>query len=67
MMLEKLRNELNKRDLTDLPTDKLLEQIAKTSTLIGSECAQLNFCEMTSSDLDLLLCPMNLKEERWPA
>lgn len=67
MMLEKLRGELVKRDFSDLPTDKLLEQIAKTSALIGCESAQLNFSEMTSSDLDLLMCPMNLREERWPA
>ena len=42
-MLEKIRTELNKRDLKDIPTDKLLDIYNKTYIIAKDEVTELKF------------------------
>ena len=48
-ILKRLRAELETRDLTDLPTDKLLELVGKYGTLLKEEFVEPRF--QTSSEI----------------
>lgn len=42
-MLARLQAELSKRDLTDIPTDKLIDQISKLATTLAAQQVKVKF------------------------
>ena len=47
-LLSKFKNELNSRDLSDIPSDKLIDYLLKYSQLLGKELEPTTFKQINS-------------------
>lgn len=47
-LLSKFKNELNSRDLSDIPSDKLIDYLLKYSQLLGKEIEPATFKQINS-------------------
>ena len=67
-MLDRLKAEFLKRDLADLPTDKLLDQITKLSAVLAREPVGSQFWERTVTDFGTIDfdAMKTVQDSRWP-
>ncbi len=67
LLLEKLRKEMDARDLSSLPTDKIIEQIVKISSAVSREKSETIFKQIVPNNLDAMLSSLNSGLDTWSA
>jgi hypothetical protein len=67
LLLEKLRKEVDNRDFSSLPTEKILEQIVKISSAVFREKSETIFKQIVPNNLDEMLSSLNSGLDTWSA
>ena len=67
VLLEKLRREVESRDLSSLPTGKIIEQIIKISSAVSREKSEAIFKQIVPNDFDEMLSSVNSSLATWSA